>query len=176
VLDRSLAGRLAEVDVLRRGVEPGGDVPDFVGGSLAAEVRRKRALEQFLRVGKHVLVEVSAAQIVQRLRQFEIRPRAAALEDCDRRLQGIFRIAKAPGVAVEIAELREQDSGDPVVRTEPGPRHRDCLFGKRNGLRLLPRLVEVDDLLVEGRKLALLGVGVLDLKRQQCNDEDPDRD
>jgi hypothetical protein len=43
------------------------------GGSLYVE--RERALEQFLDVGKHALVEINAAEVVQGLRQFEIRTR-----------------------------------------------------------------------------------------------------
>jgi hypothetical protein len=68
-------------------------------------VERERALEQFLGVGKHVLVEIDAAEVVQRLRQLEVGPAAGAFEDRDRCLQRVFRVRKPPGVAVEIAEL-----------------------------------------------------------------------
>ena len=90
-------------------------------------------------------------------------------EDRDRCLQRVFRIRKPPGVAVEIAELRQQDSRDLVVRAEALPCDCDGLFGQRNRFGLLPGLVEPDDLLVHGREVALRG-GVLH-RTKGCNRE-----
>jgi hypothetical protein len=53
--------------------------------------------------------------------------------------------AKPSGVAVEIAELRQQDSGDLVVRAEALLGDRDGLFGQRDCFGLLPGQVEPAD-------------------------------
>ena len=132
-------------------------------------VELERTLEQLLGVGKHVLVEVDAAEIIQRLRQREIiRTRPASFEHGDHGLQGVFRVRKPPDVAIEIAELRHQDCRHLVVAARPGD--GDGLFGERNRLGLLPGLVEPDDLLVLFRQVAL-GVSVLHRDNQGRNRE-----
>ena len=131
-------------------------------------VERERTLEQLLRVGKQVLVEIDAAEIVQRLRQREIRTRPAAFEHGDHGLQGVFRVREPPDVAIEIAELRHQDCRHLVVPPRPGD--GDGLFGERNRLGLLAGLVEPDDLLVLFRQVAL-GVSVLHRDHQGGNGE-----
>ena len=150
-----------------------GEVVDAVAAPGVAQlargqllVDRERAFEQRIGFGEHVLVEVDAAEIVERRREIEVRPVAALLQRRDRRLQHALGVGKAADIAVEIAELRLQDSGDLVVGAEARFRQLDGFFGKADRSLLVARDPELPDPVIHRRKFALLRGSISHRKKQ----------
>jgi hypothetical protein len=134
---------------------------------------RERTLEQRLGLREHVLVEIDAAEIVQRSGEVEIDARSTLLQRRDRRLQDSLGVRKAADVAIEVAELRFQDAGHLVVGTQARLRQLDGFFRKPDRSRLVAGEPELLDSVVQGREFGLRGsVGHRKEKDRDQNERD----